>query len=152
MHDTAQCLDRRGILARVPHQGTSCLLDSLLSWDTQRIVCETATHRDPHNVYRVDGRLSAVCAVEYAAQSFALHACLKAGADAAAATRIGYLASVREFSATTNTLDTLAGMLRVESEELAADENMLLYAFTVRHERKVIAQGRAAIAFLRDSP
>jgi predicted hotdog family 3-hydroxylacyl-ACP dehydratase len=150
MHDAAQHLDRRGILVRVPHQGASCLLDNLLSWDRQRIVCETATHRDPDNAYRVDGRLPAVCAVEYAAQSFALHASLKAGPGAVP--RAGYLASVREFSATADALDRFAGALRIASEELAADENALLYIFNIQHQGKVIAQGRAAVAFLRDRP
>lgn len=146
MHESRQTLDRAGILARIPHRGSSCLLDRLCRWDAHSIVCETQSHLLADHPYRLNGRLSAVCAVEYAAQTFALHARLKSP-ETNAAPRPGYLAAVRELLLSATSLDRCPGSLTIRAEELAADSRRLLYSFSVWHQDSVIAQGRAAVAF-----
>lgn len=145
MHDSPQTLERAGILARIPHQGASCLLDYLCRWDEHSIVCETRSHLLPDNPYRLNGKLLAVCAVEYAAQAFALHARLKS-IEPEATPPMGYLAAVRELQLSVATLDTCSGPLTITATELAAESRALLYAFTVQHKNIVIAQGRATVA------
>ena len=50
-------LDRAGIAARIPHQGRMCLLDRVLEWDDNRILCSAASHRAGDNPLRAHGRL-----------------------------------------------------------------------------------------------
>lgn len=150
MTESHMVLDREAILARVPHQGGSCLLDAVSCWDQRRIVCESRAHLLAHNPYRIDGRLPAVCAVEFAAQCFALHASLKVAAtDTVRSCRHGYLASVRSLALLVDVLDECSGALRIEAEELSAEQGGLLYTFNLRHENARIAQGRAMVAFVR---
>lgn len=146
MLEFPKTLDRVGIAARVPHQGASCLLDRMCYWDAHSIVCETQSHLLAGHPYRVNGNLSAVCAVEYAAQAFALHASLKSS-EPDAVLRLGYLAAVRELLLSVPSLHVCLGTLTITAKELAAESRKLLYAFSVLHQDTVIAQGRAAVVF-----
>ncbi len=149
MPESQKILDREAILARVPHQGESCLLDTVSCWDLQRIVCESRAHLLARNPYRIDGRLPAVCAVELAAQCFAVHAALKAdAAGTVRSRRHGYLVSVRGLALLVNTLDECSGTLRIEAEEISAEQDGMLYSFSLQHQDVKIAQGRAAVAFV----
>jgi predicted hotdog family 3-hydroxylacyl-ACP dehydratase len=149
MAEHAMLLDREAIMARVPHQGSSCLLDAVCQWDQQHIVCESRSHLLASNPYRVNGRLSAVCAAEFAAQSFALHASLKAVRGTCSRGH-GYLASVRNLVLLVDTLDECSGLLYIKAEELATQQNGMLYAFDMLHQDVRIASGRATVAFTRD--
>ena len=97
MLTVAAPLDRDAIARLVPHAGAMCLLDRALSWDAEGIACEADRHRDPANPLRRDGRLPAICGVEYALQAMALHGALLAPGGAAAQPA-GYLSSLRDVS------------------------------------------------------
>ena len=131
------------IRARIPHSGTMCLLDGVLSWDDQRIRCMASSHRDAGNPMRRDGRLRAACGVEYAAQAMALHGGLKTGGGAAP--RAGYLASLREVSCLVVYLDDVAGDLLVEAEQLLAEGSRVIYGFVVHGDGHELLSGRAAV-------
>ena len=45
-------LDHAWIEAHVPHKGTMCLLERVVEWSDQRIVCEAISHTDPANPLR----------------------------------------------------------------------------------------------------
>ena len=150
MTEHALLLDREAIMARVPHQGSSCLLDAVRQWDQQHIVCESRAHLLASNPYRVNGRLSATCAVEFAAQSFALHASLKAGRGTCSRGH-GYLASVRNLVLLLDTLDECSGLLYIKAEEITSQQNGMLYTFDMSHQNVRIACGQATVAFIRDT-
>src|SRR5437763_16790238 len=78
-------IDKAEIRRLIPHAGTMCLLDSVLGWDDESIVCTANTHRDESNQLRRDGRLSALHALEYGAQAAAFHGGLRARAAGASA-------------------------------------------------------------------
>lgn len=149
MAEHAMLLDREAILARVPHQGLSCLLDAVCHWNQQHIVCESRSHLLASNPYRVNGKMSAICAVEFAAQSFALHASLKAG-NPDLSREHGYLASVRNLALQVDALDDCGGPLQIEAEELAVQQNGMLYSFSILHQNARIASGQATVALVRD--
>src|SRR6202040_2886495 len=88
-------IDKAEIRTLIPHTGLMCLLDSVLKWDDQSIVCTTETHRDPTNPLRRDGRLSALHAFEYGAQAVAVHGGLRARSAGVTAPP-GYLAALRD--------------------------------------------------------
>ena len=160
-----QTLDRDGIAALIPHSGAMCLLARLEAWDAQRIVCIATNHRDAGHPLRTRSGLLAPCAIEYAAQAMALHGALigqAAGAPGAPATP-GYLASARgvrlhvlrlddlplEGLDAAAAADTSAGRardeLRIEATRQAGDARQILYAFSVSHAGRSVADGRAAV-------
>jgi len=66
------------VASLVPHAGRMCLLQRVLDWDESTVRLATATHRDPANPLRSDGRLRAIHLCEYGAQAMAVHGGLRA--------------------------------------------------------------------------
>ena len=52
-------IDRATIAHLIPHAGSMCLLDEVLSWDEDTISCRSMQHRGPDNPLRQGGRLGA---------------------------------------------------------------------------------------------
>lgn len=136
-------LDRAAIAARIPHQGSMCLLDAVLAWDSGQIHCRASSHRQPDNPLRAAARLGAACGIEYAAQAMAVHGALLA--PEGAPPRPGYLASVRSVQLAVDRLDDLAQDLDIVAERLSGDEHNILYHFRVEHAGNLLLSGRAAV-------
>ena len=136
-------LDRAAIAARIPHQGSMCLLDAVLAWDSGQIHCRASSHRQPDNPLRAAARLGAACGIEYAAQAMAVHGALLA--PAGAPPRPGYLASVRSVQLAVERLDDLPQDLDIVAERLSGDEHNILYHFRVEHAGDLLLSGRAAV-------
>ncbi|WP_371558215.1 hotdog family protein [Cupriavidus gilardii] len=135
---------RDWIAAHIPHRGAMCLLDEVIDWNAQRIRCEARNHASPDHPLRAEGRLAALCGIEYAAQAMAVHgALLQSGA--ATTPRVGYLASVRKVEVRVERLDTLADPLTIEAERIGGDERQVLYEFALRAGDAVLLTGRAAV-------
>lgn len=141
-------LDHAAIAARIPHQGTMCLLDAVLDWSATTISCRALSHTDPANPLRAAGRLGAANGIEYAAQAMAVHGALLAPADAPP--RQGYLTSVRSVTLQVARLDDLPGELNVTAERLSGDSNHILYQFAVSHAGRCLLEGRAAVVLDAD--
>lgn len=133
--------DHDWIAAHVPHAGSMCLLDHLVDADEARIVCAATSHRDRDNPLRAHGRLSSVHAIEYAAQAMALHRAF-AGAGAHPPPR-GMLTSVRAVDCRVARLDDIAGDLRIEATRVSGEEDIVVYAFSVRASDRELVSGRA---------
>jgi predicted hotdog family 3-hydroxylacyl-ACP dehydratase len=143
-------IDRQWIESHIPHQGTMCLLDEVLSWNPIRVQCSSSTHRDPGNPLRAHGQLAAVCGIEYAAQAMAVHGALIASRITAAAKTgsvAGYLASVRNVSLFASRLDDIATSLIATAELVNGDDRTVLYDFSVSGNERVLLAGRATIVF-----
>ena len=143
--NTATTLTRAGIEALIPHSGTMCLLEQLDAWDEHRIVCSASNHRDADHPLRTRRGLLSPVAIEYAAQAMALHGALLGKAAGTPATP-GYLASTRGVRLHVLRLDDLgAEALRIEATRQAGDARQILYAFTLSHAGRPIADGRATV-------
>ena len=143
-------LDRQWIERHIPHQGTMCLLDEVLTWNTSRVQCRSSTHRDRANPLRAHDRLGAVCGIEYAAQAMAVHGALIASritASPRSEAIVGYLASVRNVVLYTNRLDDVEADLVAEAERVTGDERSVLYDFSVYGDERILLAGRATIVF-----
>lgn len=141
---TPPALDRDWIAARIPHQADMCLLDAVRHWTPEAIECESRLNGLERHPLRSGGALSAVHAIEYAAQAMAVHGALIACLDAAP--QAGYLASVRSVSLHADTIEAADAPLRVSAERLSGDERNVLYGFRVEAARGAcIAEGRAAV-------
>jgi predicted hotdog family 3-hydroxylacyl-ACP dehydratase len=142
-------LDHTAIAARIPHQGTMCLLDTVVDWSPTTISCRAVSHADPTNPLRAEGRLGAANGIEYAAQAMAVHGALLAAANDPP--RQGYLTSVRSVTLHVARLDDLPGELDVAAERLSGDSNHILYQFALRHAGRCLLEGRAAVVLDADS-
>lgn len=137
-------MNRAEICARIPHQGGMCLLERVEHWDESHIVCIAHSHRDRANPLRGAHGLHAVCGVEYAAQTMALHgSLLRPSGDSPPA--IGYLASVRDLKIFRERLDDLAHELRIRAERLAGSDDSFIYTFTVEAADDTLLSGRVAV-------
>jgi predicted hotdog family 3-hydroxylacyl-ACP dehydratase len=140
--DYKPLIDKRGIAARIPHAGTMCLLDTVISWDKTMIACAAISHTDPDNPLRAGGCLPAIAGIEYAAQAMAMHGSLTGeGARPAA----GYLASVRDVVCSVERLDLLQGAILVTAELLIAAGARVIYRFDLTCSGQSVLRGRAAV-------
>ena len=135
-------LDRAMVEALVPHAGAMCLIDDVQSYDDSRIVCASLRHLAPDNPLRRGGRLSAVHAIEFAAQAAALHLALRAGEDAR---RRGLLVSVRGCRLHAEALSDVAQPLRIEARRTAVAGSLASYAFVVETSSGRVAEGRLGV-------
>ena len=143
-------MNRAWIEARIPHQGRMCLLDEVIDWNDHHIRCRTGTHRALDNPLRAYERLGIASGIEYAAQAMALHGALASAApggsaSAAAASRVGLLASVRDVRLHVLRLDDIESDLLCEAIRLAGDKLTALYEFTLRDKDKSLLGGRASV-------
>lgn len=137
-------LDRAGIAARIPHSGAMCLLDALSHWTPERIVCRITGHADPAHPLRLDGRLPAAAALEFASQATALHGALCAPREAGP--RPGFLASARGVRLLVPRLDDRAGPLEVQATRTAGSHDQALYQFELRDAAgATLADGRLTV-------
>lgn len=141
-------LNHAWLLARLPHQGSMCILDAVTDWDDQHIRCTASSHRDADNPLRAHDRLGVACGIEYAAQAMAAHGGLLAAAGSAP--RAGYLASVRGVDFHVTRLDDIAADLSIDAERLSGDDNTILYGFSITAGDRLLLRGRAAVVLDAD--
>ena len=142
-------LDSHAIRGLVPHHGAMCLIDAVAFWDATTIACTTAQHRSPGNPLVLEGRLSSVHAIEFAAQAMAIHGALVVAARHAMP-RAGLLVSARDCHFHCDRLDQVAGDLYVKAHRLAGSAIMLMYGFSVSAGARCLAEGRVSV-LLRDT-
>lgn len=120
-----------------------CLLDRVVAWSAQTIVCEAFSHTAVDHPLRAHGRLGAAAGVEYAAQAMAVHGALLVPSTGEPPQ--GYLTSVRGLTVHVDRLDDLAGALRISAERLSGDERVIVYQFHLNHQDRCLLEGRASV-------
>ncbi len=136
-------LNHAWIAAHIPHQGSMCLLDRVVAWDGEQVLCAAAGHAAPDHPLRAEGRLGIAAGIEYAAQAMAVHGVLLA--EGGAPLGIGYLASVRDVRLHAERLDDLPGELAVRARRLSGDGQLILYQFDVSAGERLLLAGRASV-------
>lgn len=121
-----------------------CLLDQVVEWTNESIVCLTNTHRAPSNPLRSHDQLSILHAFEYAAQAAAVHGGLCARAEGKTAPP-GYLAALRDANVYGTRLDTIPSPLEVIARRLFGDAANNVYEIRVAAGDKLVAEGRITI-------
>ena len=143
-------LDREALCRLIPHGGAMCLLDEVVEWDGERILCRARNHGDPAHPLREGGRLPALCAIEYAAQAMAVHGGLLAG-ERGARPELGFLGSVREVNMFVDDLEDITAPLDVLAVRQMAGESHFLYQVEVSAAGRMIMTGRAAVFLQKDA-
>jgi predicted hotdog family 3-hydroxylacyl-ACP dehydratase len=137
-------IEKSEIRTLIPHTGNMCLLDSVLEWDDESIVCTSETHRDPANPLRRGAQLSALHAFEYAAQAAAVHGGL-AARSAGVPAPPHYLAALRTVHLRVVRLDDIDSPLEVHARRLFGDAGNAVYECRVSAGRVVLADGRLTV-------
>jgi len=134
-------IDKAKIRTLIPHAGLMCLLDSVLAWDDESIICTSQTHRDPDNPLRRDGRLSALHAFEYGAQAAGLHGGLKARSVGMSAPPF-YLVALRDAHLQVTRLDDIDSPLEVRAQRVFGDASNAIYECRVLAADALLADAR----------
>jgi predicted hotdog family 3-hydroxylacyl-ACP dehydratase len=142
-------LGREWIEAHVPQKNGMCLLDEVLSWDSEQVLCRSTTHHRADHPLRAHAQLGSACAIEYAAQAAAVHGAL-CETGSRGDSRHGLLASVRDVELAVVRLDTVAGDLLVHVRRIQSDARGALYTFEVSEQRTTqpsapLARGRLSL-------
>ena len=138
-------LNQKEIETLIPHSGAMSLLNEVLKWDEDHIICLANSHRSKHNPLRNENALSSVCGVEYAVQAMAVHGALSKS-DPDEEPRPGYLASIKNLDLLVSSLDDIESDLVIEAELLMRDKEFLVYQFRVLSEGLNLLSGRAIIS------
>lgn len=144
-------IDREWIAAHIPHQGSMCLLDHVVSWDSERMIAIATSHTAADHPLRAHDRLGAANGIEYAAQAMAVHSALLATSQPGAADmkrpQAGFLASVRNTTLHVARLDDLQEALQIEVVCTHSEPNCILYQFSLRGNdtQQPLLEGRATI-------
>jgi len=137
-------IEREELCQLIPHAGSMCLLDGVLTWDEKSIICVSHSHLLTDNPLRKNNKLSTLHAMEYGAQAMAVHGGLLARA-AGEQHADGYLAALRDVKLYSEQLDTINNPLTIEATQLMAGNGNLMYAFEVKAEDILIASARATV-------
>ena len=137
-------VDKSEIRGLIPHSGTMCLLDGVIEWDDDSIVCFSESHTDTSNPLRREGQLSVVHALEYGAQAAAIHGGLRARAAGTIAAP-GYLAAMRDAEFHAQRLDDITTPLKVRAERLFGENANTVYECKILTGDTLLARGRVTI-------
>ena len=122
------------------------LLGEILAWDERTIRCRSTTHAQRDNPLRKDGRLAAVCGVEYGAQALAVHGALVTGGEP----RLGVLAGLRGIRMAVARLDDVAEALAVSAHLIKSEKSGVVYDFAVSVTDRELVAGRATVIWMAE--
>ena len=138
-------LDQGQIRQLIPHSGTMCLLEQVIAWDESTIECGSRSHRHIDNPLLHDGRIGAICGVEYCLQAMAVHGALIASARQP----IGYLVRIGDVALGVGFLDELGPALVVRATLAQSLPSAFSYSFSLSGGDGAPAiSGRATIALV----
>ena len=136
-------LNHADIERLLPHKGTMCFIDAVTDWDRETISCSAAAPSAAHPLVR-NGRVSALVAVEYAAQATALHGALL---DTATRPQAGMLATLRDVSLHGVWFPVNKNLLTIHAKLLSRTDGGCSYSFKVASDHQPIASGFLLVAF-----
>lgn len=136
-------LGRAEIQKLIPHAGDMCLLSSVTQWDATHITCTAHSHRNPLNPLAQDGKVQALCGIEFAAQAMAVHGGLTGAVGKRP--RAGLLVSVRDVEARVRYLSDYADELHIAAEQLMSAGNSVTYTFRIHAGAQELLSGRAMV-------
>ncbi len=134
----------------LPHAGRMRLIDRVVSYDEQTIVCESDSHRAADHPLAEAGVLSILCGLEYGAQAMAIHGALLATRGAPA--RHGYLVAASEMRWSVERLDLCAAPLVIEAVCEFRSDNQVAYGFGIKAAGMELLSGRASVVLNAPMP
>jgi len=122
-------LSKPEIEAMIPHAGGMCLLEQVISYSNDEIVCRTQSHLNTDNPLKTDGKLSKMHLIEYGAQAIAVHGGLLQQDSDNSQPKLGFIATVKAVK--WGEFEPLAEFLEIKATAIMRDEISKLYEFTI---------------------
>jgi len=145
-------IEKNELCSLIPHAEAMCLLDEILEWDENYVLCQTRSHLLNDNPLRCEAGLSAIQGIEYGMQSMAVHGGLLAREKNESAPP-GFAAALRQIQCNVEWLHVYDQPLQVSSRALVLDAGSYIYQFDIKCEQQTLLQGRATImSQLRSQP
>ena len=131
----------------LPHAGRMRLIDRIVSYDEQRIVCESDSHRAAEHPLADGGTLSIVAGLEYGAQAMAIHGGLLAAMAQPQRNRArhGFLVAASDLRWFVERLDACAAPLTIEAVSELRSDHQVAYRFEIRAADLTLLTGRASV-------
>jgi len=120
----------------LPHRGPALLLDEVIAHETERVTCRVTLREGA--AYARDGRLPAVLAIEYMAQTIGAWVGLRARARGEPV-RIGFLLGTRELRLHVDSF-AAGDVLDVDAEHVWGDLALGSFRCAVRRAGEVVAE------------
>jgi predicted hotdog family 3-hydroxylacyl-ACP dehydratase len=141
-------INQAEIRALIPHAGDMCLLAGVTQWDATHIFCIAHSHRNINNPLAHNGRVRALCGIEFAAQAMAVHGGLTGLVGQRP--RAGLLVSVRDVDAKVEYLSDYSEDMKVEAEQLMSEASSVCYSFILHAGETELLRGRATVVLNAD--
>lgn len=122
-------LTKPDIEAMIPHAGDMCLLEQVISFSNDEIVCRTQSHLNSDNPLKTNGKLSKMHLIEYGAQAIAVHGGLLQRDSDNAQPKLGYIATVKAVK--WGDFEPLTEFLEIKATTVIRDESSKLYEFII---------------------
>lgn len=119
------------------------LLDRVVQYDDETILCSATSHRRDDNPLRRHGMLHAACGAEYGAQAAAVHGPLASESPV----RAGQVVLLRDLSWQMVDLGTVQDTLMIHAARLHADSGSTAYRFGITAGGRDVMQGECGIIF-----
>lgn len=126
----------------IPHGRGMQLIDRVISFDKEKIHCETESHLNPNNPLLEDGKLHSVILVEYAAQAAAIHVALNHKETTKQTP--AFIGSLKNISLSQHYLSGIAAPLTMMASCALLNNNGAIYEFKAFADT-IIAQGRLSL-------
>lgn len=137
-------LGKTEIARLLPHGSSMCLIDEVISFDENKILCKTFSQINPKNPLAVDGRLPLMAYLEYAAQAAGLHLGLSQNKSRSNAPTAGYVGTLKNIQFTS--FDPITEELYISANVLIKEDKNAIYHFVIKASTSVIVEGRISLS------
>ncbi len=136
-------MDRRAIADLIPHGPGMCMLDELLSWDSDSIECVSRPYQRNDNPLLHSGRLHCACLVEYCAQAAALHGALSQQGEGRAS--LAYLGAVKNLELCADYVDAATQSLTIAARCVVNNSGGSIYLIEASAPQQLLLNGRIVL-------
>jgi predicted hotdog family 3-hydroxylacyl-ACP dehydratase len=130
------------IIELVPHRPPMLLLDRVLSYDGECVVCETVL--GPQSPFAEQGEVPAVVGIEYMAQAIAAGAGLSAREKGDDAGKMGFLLGCRSLSIAVDSFQ-VGDRLTIEARRTWGENQIGSFACKVQRGAEVLVEGALTV-------
>jgi predicted hotdog family 3-hydroxylacyl-ACP dehydratase len=130
------------IVELVPHRPPMLLLDRVLSYDGECVVCETVL--GPESPFAAQGHVPALVGIEYMAQTIAAGAGLSARDKGSQSGQMGFLLGCRSLTIAVDSFD-VGDRLTIEARRTWGETALGSFACKVQRGAEVLVEGALTV-------
>jgi predicted hotdog family 3-hydroxylacyl-ACP dehydratase len=124
----------------LPHAGKMSLLESVIETSQRHLKASAISHYQQDNPLLLNGQLSIIHGVEYAAQAMAVHGFLLSDSRAK-----GYIATLRSINMSVRYFPNRTFPLMIEVEQLIRHKQGFTYQFIIHCEQTRLISGKITV-------